>query len=130
MTNASAGRPGASVRLSSSAGEPVGAYVVDVADDLAVGRAEFTDVDAGAPERIFFHTEVDKEFGGRGLAGLLIAQALEDSIRQGITVVPVCPLFARHLREHGTEFAAAGGRFRPPTADDIALISRTVRGRK
>lgn len=48
----------------------------------------------------YFHTEVDQEFGGRGLAGLLVREALTDSIRKNITVVPVSGW--QHEREdHG-----------------------------
>ena len=35
-------------------------------------------VDDGA-QRIFFHTEIDERFGGRGLASALVAGALTDT---------------------------------------------------
>src|SRR5690606_10612295 len=73
----------------------ISAYTVNVPDGTVVGRADFVDTEAG--ERIFFHTEVDREFAGQGLAGMLLREALADSIRKSITVVPVCPLFANHL---------------------------------
>ncbi|MGP6177676.1 hypothetical protein ACTU6U_10280 [Microbacterium sp. A196] len=44
----------------------------------------------------------------------------------GFGVVPVCPLFAAHLKTRGTEFPADGGVFRRPTSDDLSLISRHV----
>ncbi|MFI2336569.1 GNAT family N-acetyltransferase [Nocardia rhamnosiphila] len=72
---------------------------------------------------------MDQEFGGRGLAGLLVRAALADSIRKNLIVVPVCPLFARHLRRHGDEFAAKGGVFRRSAAADIALVTRATRNR-
>ena len=39
----------------------------------------------------FTHTEVVPPFGGLGLAGRLVAEALEDARRQGRSVLPVCP---------------------------------------
>ncbi len=105
-------------------GSPISSYLVTLDDGSAAGRADFVEP-PGADERIFFHTEVAEEFGGRGLAGLLVREALADSIRAGVTVVPVCPLFARQLREHGDEYAARGGVFRRPRPADLALLGRT-----
>lgn len=119
---------GASVTVELDIADPISSYSVHLADDTPVGRADFVDPPGAAAERIFFHTEVDPEFGGRGLAGLLVRAALADSIRRNLTVVPVCPLFARHLRTHGEEFVADGGVFRRPTPADIDLVTRAVRG--
>lgn len=118
---------GASVTVTLDAADPISSYIVSLADGSPVGRADFVDSPGAGAERIFFHTEVAEEFGGRGLAGLLVRAALADSIRQNLTVVPVCPLFARHLRTHGDEFVANGGVFRRPTPTDIALVTRSVR---
>ncbi|RPF21333.1 GNAT family N-acetyltransferase [Myceligenerans xiligouense] len=129
MSRELADNSGAPVTVGIEHADPVSAYVVRLADGSAVGRADFVDPPDGPDERIFFHTEVDPEFGGRGLAGLLVRAALEDSIRDGLDVVPVCPLFARHLDRHGDEFVADGGRFRSPTRADIVLVGRITRGR-
>lgn len=56
-------------------------------------------VDRGE-QRIFFHTEIGDEFGGRGLAGVLIARALADSRARGRRIVPVCPYVARWVQKH------------------------------
>lgn len=109
-------------------GEPISAYVVKLADGSVVGRTDFVDSPGEESARIFFHTEVDPEFGGRGLARRLIRAALDDSIRDGIAIVPVCPLFARHLDRQGDEFLAAGGRFRAPVRADSVVIGRIVTG--
>ncbi|MFE7035944.1 hypothetical protein ACFU9Y_37150 [Streptomyces sp. NPDC057621] len=45
-----------------------------------------------------------------------------------MTVVPLCPMFARHLRAHGDTFVASGRVFRRPTADDIGVITRATLG--
>ena len=129
MTPARTDRTGAPVTVEIEPASPISAYVVRVADGTTASRADFIDSSPGADERIFFHTEVDEAFGGRGLAGLLVREALEQSIREGLTVVAVCPLFARHLRDHGDAFVAEGGAFRRPTSDDIALVARAIRSR-
>ncbi|WP_182526544.1 GNAT family N-acetyltransferase [Nocardioides dongkuii] len=102
---------------------PIGTYAVRLADGSSVGRADFVDSPEVEGERILFHTEVAPEVGGRGLAGLLVREVLADSLRTGTTVVPVCPLFAAHLKEHGDEYVADGGRFRKPRPADLALVT-------
>ncbi|GAA2217837.1 hypothetical protein GCM10010413_02610 [Promicromonospora sukumoe] len=136
-------RTGAPVTVTLNTGGPIGAYAVQVDDGPVVGRADFVDGAAGGSgddgaaggggageaggDRVFFHTEVDEEYGGRGLAGILVREALADSIRKNIVVVPVCPLFAAHLEKHGDEYVAAGGVFRQPARDDIAQVTQAVK---
>ncbi|MFW2514363.1 GNAT family N-acetyltransferase [Demequina sp. SO4-13] len=119
---------GASVAIKLDSSRPVSSYTAVLDARSPVGRAEFFDSPAAASERIFFHTEVDPAFGGRGLARLLVREALAGSVRAGVTVVPVCPLFGNHLKKHGVEFLAGGGRFRRPTRADIALVAQVTRG--
>ena len=126
MTEGLTDKTGASVTVELVLTGPINAYTANLADGTPAGRAEFIDSPQAGDERIFFHTEVDEQFGGRGLAGLLVREALEDSMRRNITIVPVCPLFARHLAKHGDEFTASGGVFRRPTSSDIALVTRTA----
>ena len=64
-----------------------------------IGQAAYVD-DVGAGQRIFYHTEIDEEYGGRGLAGMLAAQALDETIAAGLTIVPVCPYIKRYLGKH------------------------------
>ncbi|MBZ2199068.1 GNAT family N-acetyltransferase [Occultella gossypii] len=127
MTEGLTDRTGASVTIRLDPASPIGSYAVSVADGSPAGRADFVDSPDVAGERIFFHTEVAEEFGGRGLAGLLVREALADSIREHLTVVPVCPLFARHLSRHGDEFVADGGVFRRPRPADLVLVERATR---
>ena len=127
MSRDATDRTGAAVTIELEETTPVGAYVVELGDGTQVGKAQFVDPPDATDERIFFHTEVDKEYAGRGLAGLLLREALADSIRRKLTVVPVCPLFARHLKTHGDEFIAAGGAFRRPTRDDLTVVARATR---
>lgn len=106
---------------------PVRSYAVFVTEGTTpVGRADFVDPESSERERIFFHTEVDPEFGGRGLAGILVRTALADAVDDGLTVVPICRLFMAHLRKHGDDYLAEGGRFRTPRPTDVALVNDSL----
>lgn len=121
-------KTGEAVTVAVEHADPIDSYVVRLTDGSAAGRADFIDA-AGDEARIFFHTEVDPEFGGRGLAGLLLRVALSDSIRDGRSVVPMCPLFARELQRNGIAFVADGGRFRQATLTDTVLVTRHLQQR-
>ncbi|MFJ7983802.1 GNAT family N-acetyltransferase [Streptomyces sp. NPDC096351] len=54
--------------------------------------------------RVFFHTEIDEAYAGRGLASVLVEQALTDVRASGMRIVPVCPYVAKFLKKH-EEFA-------------------------
>ena len=106
------------------------AFVVTVDSGEVAGRAHYLagpgpDAGAGA-ERIMYHTEVGDEFSGRGLAKILVSHALKESSDSMKTVVPVCPLFAERLKEHGNDFLAIGGRFRWATEADLEFVRRNV----
>jgi len=49
---------------------------------------------------VFTHTEVDPEHEGEGLAGRLARGALDDVIRQGKLIVPLCPFIAAWIARH------------------------------
>lgn len=66
-----------------------------------VGFAEFTDRDG---QRVFTHTEVESEYEGRGLATILVAEALEQTRSAGKRIVPECQLVANYVEKHD-EFA-------------------------
>jgi predicted GNAT family acetyltransferase len=51
-------------------------------------------------QRTFLHTEVDPEFGGRGLATRLIRESLDDCREHGYTVVARCPSVASFLAKN------------------------------
>jgi uncharacterized protein len=70
-------------------------------DGALAGTSLYTDVGEGeARQRVFFHTEVGDEFGGRGLAGTLTRSALEESVGSGLRIVAVCPYVKRWLTTH------------------------------
>ena len=81
-----------------SAGD--GKYTIAV-DGENVGLATVADRD---DQRVFYHTEVDDRFEGRGLATILVQQALEATRAEGKRVVATCPMVAAFIKKH-PEFA-------------------------
>ena len=71
-------------------------YTISV-EGNKVGKAEFTDRDT---QRVFTHTEVDENFEGRGLATILIGQALQETRDAGLRIVPKCPMVANYVSKH------------------------------
>lgn len=51
-------------------------------------------------QRIFYHTEIGEDFGGRGLGSTLIGHALADTRAAGLRIVPVCPFVKKFLTSH------------------------------
>ena len=115
-------KTGAEVTVSLN--ESTQAYEVTVADGTVAGSAFFLPGPDAEIERIFHHTVVDEQFGGRGLSKFLVAEVLDDSRERGVTVVPVCPLFVKKLQETGDEYIALGGKFRNATGADIDIVKR------
>lgn len=82
---------------------------ITVADNAEAQRYEVT-VDgelAGftqyrrRPELIaLVHTEVEPRFEGRGLAGRLIATALDEARADGVAVLPFCPYANAYIQRH------------------------------
>jgi predicted GNAT family acetyltransferase len=72
-------------------------------DGQKVGFAEFADRDG---QRVFTHTEVADEFGGRGLATILVDEALRATRDAGLRIVAVCPMVAAFVEKH-REYAEA-----------------------
>lgn len=46
------------------------------------------------------HTEVEEAYGGRGLAGRLVAYAIADISARGKRIVPHCPYVQSWLKKH------------------------------
>ncbi len=70
-----------------------------------VGKAEFLD---RGDKRVFTHTEVDKDYGGRGLATILIGEALAQTRDAGLRIVAQCPMVAAYVEKH-PEYRDGGG---------------------
>lgn len=90
-------------------------------DGKPAGFTEFIDHPAGTGgQRIFPHTEIAPEFGGRGLATILVREALEQTRAAGLRIVPVCPMVVGFV-EKNPEFADAVD---PITTDVKRVLSR------
>ncbi|ACY22923.1 acetyltransferase-like protein [Gordonia bronchialis DSM 43247] len=75
-------------------------YEISVGGRLA-GFTEYRDrTGDDAVERVFFHTEVAEEFGGRGLGTILVREALDAARAAGLTIVGVCPLVAAFQKKN------------------------------
>lgn len=75
-------------------------FIISV-DGAVAGFTEIVDSDG---RRTFPHTEVDDAFQGRGLASILIGEALQQTRDAGLTIVPVCSMVKSYIDEH-PEFA-------------------------
>lgn len=75
-------------------------YEISVDERLAGFTAYRDRTGDDAVERVFFHTEVADEFGGRGLGTILVGEALDAARDAGLTIVGVCPLVAAFLKKH------------------------------
>jgi uncharacterized protein len=73
-----------------------GKYTIAVGGEI-VGHAWFADRDN---QRVFYHTEIDPKFGGRGLATILVEEALNTARKEGKRVVPVCSMVVTVLKKH------------------------------
>src|SRR5271154_3172368 len=73
-----------------------GKYTI-AGDGETVGLAAVANRDN---QRGFYHTEVEEQFGGRGLATILVEQALAATRADGKRVVATCPMVAAFIRKH------------------------------
>ncbi|WP_258805038.1 GNAT family N-acetyltransferase [Pseudarthrobacter sp. NS4] len=92
-----------------------------------IGKVVYKEYDgAGSPQRIFYHTVINEEYGGQGLAGRLATAALDETVTAGVGVVPVCPFIKKFLSKH-PEYAGNTVRVAPAHLEflDTALSART-----
>jgi uncharacterized protein len=71
-------------------------YEVWYGDKLA-GFTEFRERDH---DTVFIHTEVDTEYSGKGLANILVRDAIDDVISRDRGIVPRCPFVKSWLDKH------------------------------
>jgi hypothetical protein len=88
-----------------------GAYALTFANGEVAGRTFHIPASAAGDEWIFFHTEVDDEYGGRGLGGILVG-----------------PFVKGWLEKNGDDFAAAGGAVRAPRPGDLDTVRNASTG--
>lgn len=73
----------------------------DGSESLVSGEESIVDfAGSDAIERVFYHTEVSKDYSGQGLASLLVNDAVDDAIAQGMRIVPVCPYVVTWFDRH------------------------------
>lgn len=88
-------------------------------DGQQVGLTEYVD---RAGQRVFPHTEVDEDFEGRGLATILIGEALHQTRDAGLRIVPVCEMVAAYIDKH-TEFREVADPVTPEIEDWLKASS-------
>jgi hypothetical protein len=71
-------------------------YTIAVEGQTA-GHADYAD---RGDQRVFYHTVVDPEFGGRGLATILVEEALNAARDEGKRIVPVCSMVETVIKKH------------------------------
>lgn len=71
-------------------------FIIEVGGKT-VGVADYHDRDG---RRIFPHTEVMPAYRGRGLATILVAEALRSTRAAGLRIVPTCWMVAEYIDKH------------------------------
>jgi predicted GNAT family acetyltransferase len=66
-------------------------------DERVVG---FTRYHRAGTRIVFYHTEVDPAFEGRGIGGRLAAGALNDALALGSRIIVDCPFIGAYLKRH------------------------------
>lgn len=69
----------------------------DGSSSIEIGEESFVDVGG---DRVLYHTLVSPEYGGQGLASVLVRAVVEDTIASGMSVVPVCPYVVAWVPKH------------------------------
>jgi uncharacterized protein len=73
-------------------------YEVWKGDELG-GFSAYREVDRdGESLTVFTHTEIDPAFEGEGMGSRLVRDALDDVVRRGRLIVPLCPFVAKRIR--------------------------------
>ncbi|MBI3689274.1 MAG: N-acetyltransferase [Mycolicibacterium aromaticivorans] len=88
-------------------------------DGKQVGVADYVDHDG---QRMFHHTEVENAFEGRGLASIMVGEALAATRDAGLRIVAVCPMVAKYIEKH-PEFADVTD---PATADTERYLQQVL----
>lgn len=75
--------------------------LVEAETETVVGATHWIPFDGSdGAERVFYHTTVDEAYGGRGLASMLVRQAMDRTAEDGLAVAPVCPYVKKWLENH------------------------------
>jgi uncharacterized protein len=101
------------------AGKVVGKAWYKAYDDDGDGGAD------GPAERIFYHTVVNEDHAGQGLAGRLAKVALEETVAAGLRIVPVCPYIKSYIGRH-PEYGASTA---PVTSAHLQFLDKALAAR-
>lgn len=66
-------------------------------DGRVVGFSEYRQIRG---RMVFFHTEVDEAFEGKGIGSRLAQGTLDDIRARGLKIAVKCPFIAAYLRRH------------------------------
>ena len=87
------------IRLSHEDNGSSGRFVI-YDDDVFAGEMTYTRRKDG--NIVIDHTGVESAFGGKGYGGLLLAEAVGYTRREGIKIVPVCSFVAARFAKDPT----------------------------
>ncbi|MEV4093938.1 GNAT family N-acetyltransferase [Streptosporangium saharense] len=76
---------------------PEGDLYEALLDGKHAGQLEFVRRDGVI---VYTHTEVEDEFGGKGVGGVLVRTALDAARAEGVQVVPRCPFVRQWIERH------------------------------
>ncbi len=89
-------------------------------DGTTIGEELYFD---DGEHRVFYATEVDPVFGGRGLGSILIRDALADTVASGRRIVPACPFVVRWVTRND-DFAPSIDEPTPALLQRIPTLPR------
>ena len=69
--------------------------------DTQIGKMDIAVQD---PQLIVYHTEVDKEYAGQGLAKLLLEKLVTYGREHKLKIVPLCPYVHAQFKRHPEEY--------------------------
>jgi predicted GNAT family acetyltransferase len=52
----------------------------------------------------YTHTEIDPEFGGKGLGSQLIKEALDEALEQNLEVAPYCSFVSAYIKKNSEKY--------------------------
>jgi predicted GNAT family acetyltransferase len=70
------------------------------------------------------HTEVPEALEGRGLGGVLVRAALDRAVRDGPTIVPLCPFARGWLGRHPDEAGRAPMDWKAGAVEPVLYLVR------
>lgn len=72
-----------------------------IADGTPIGKM---DIAVNSPVLTVYHTEVDPQYEGRGMAKLLLAELVSYAREKALKIVPLCPYVQVQFKRHPEEY--------------------------